>query len=84
MTYQLLIKPSARKELEQLSDSILRRIDEAIVKLSNHPRPVGSKKLVGAPLYRIRIGTYRVVYEIDDNRKTVTIVTVGHRGDVYR
>ena len=39
---------------------------------------------VGAPLYRIRIGTYRVVYEIDDNRKTVTIVTVGHRGDVYR
>ena len=84
MTCQLLIKPSARKELEQLSDSILRRIDEAIVKLSNHPRPVGSKKLVGAPLYRIRIGTYRVVYEIDDNRKTVTIVTVGHRGDVYR
>ena len=84
MTYQLLIKPSARKELEQLSDSILRRIDEAIVKLPNHPRPVGSKKLVGAPLYRIRIGTYRVVYEIDDNRKTVTIVTVGHRGDVYR
>ena len=84
MTYQLLIKPSARKELEQLSDSILRRIDEAIVKLSNHPRPVGSKKLVGAPLYRIRIGTYRVVYEIDDKRKTVTIVTVGHRGDVYR
>ena len=84
MTYQLLIKPSARKELEQLSDSILRRIDEAIVKLSNHPRPVGSKKLVGAALYRIRIGTYRVVYEIDDNRKTVTIVTVGHRGDVYR
>ena len=84
MTYQLLIKPSARKELEQLSDSILRRIDEAIVKLSNHPRPVGSKKLVGTPLYRIRIGTYRVVYEIDDNRKTVTIVTVGHRGDVYR
>ena len=84
MTYQLLIKPSARKELEQLSDSILRRIDEAIVKLSNHPRPVGSKKLVGAPLYRIRIGTYRVVYEIDDNRKAVTVVTVGHRGDVYR
>jgi len=84
VTYQLLIKPSARKELEQLSDSILRRIDEAIVKLSNHPRPVGSKKLVGAPLYRIRIGTYRVVYEIDDNRKAVTVVTVGHRGDVYR
>ena len=84
MTCQLLIKPSARKELEQLNDSILRRIDESIGKLSNHPRPMGSKKLVGAPLYRIRIGTYRVVYEIDDNRKTVTIVTVGHRGDVYR
>ncbi len=47
MTYQLLIKPSARKELEQLNDSILRRIDEAIGKLSTHPRPVGSKKLVG-------------------------------------
>ena len=84
MTYQLLIKPSAKKELEHLSDSILRRIDDAITKLPDHPLPVGSKKLVGAPLYRIRVGIFRVVYEIDDNRKTATIITVGHRGDVYR
>ncbi len=84
MTYQFLIKPSAKKELEHLNDSILRRIDDAITKLPDHPRPVGSKKRVGAPLYRKPIGIYRVVYEIDDNRKTVTNVTVGHRGDVYR
>ena len=84
MSYQLLIKPSARKELEHLNDATLRRIDEALLKLSDHPRPVGSKKLAGSPLYRIRIGTHRIIYEIDDNRKSITVVAIGHRRDVYR
>lgn len=83
MNYRLTIKPSASKELESLHDELLRRIDIAILKLAGNPRPQGSKKLTGTPLYRIRIGSYRVVYEVDDLRKHVTVVTIGHRREVY-
>lgn len=84
MTYRLVIKPSAGKELERLDDQMLRRVDAAILKLKENPHQRGMKKLTGVPLYRIRVGSYRVVYEIDDVRKEVTVVTVGHRRDVYR
>lgn len=84
MTYRLVIKPSAGKELERLDDQVLRRVDAAILKLKENPQPQGSKKLTGVPLYRMRVGTYRVVYEIDDVRKQVTVVTIGHRREVYR
>lgn len=84
MTYRLVIKPSAGKELERLDDQVLRRVDAAILKLKENPQPQGSKKLTGVPLYRMRMWTYRVVYEIDDVRKQVTVVTIGHRREVYR
>lgn len=84
MTYRLVIKPSAGKELEQLDDQMLRRIDGAIVRLRENPQPQGSKKLTGVPLYRIRVGSYRVVYEIDAIRKQITVVTIAHRREVYR
>lgn len=84
MRYRLAIKPAATKELERLDDPLLRRIDAAILKLAENPRPHGHKKLTGVPLYRIRIGAYRVVYEIDDAKELVTVVTIGHRRDVYR
>jgi mRNA interferase RelE/StbE len=84
VNYRLTIKPSASKELERLHDEPLRRIDAAILKLAENPRPQGSKKLTGTPLYRIRIGSYRVVYEVDDVGKHVTVVTIGHRREVYR
>ncbi len=84
MTYTLLIKPSARKELEALRDPLLRRVDKAIVSLARNPRGQGATKLVGAGLYRIRVGAYRVVYEIDDRKREVQVVSVGHRREVYR
>jgi mRNA interferase RelE/StbE len=84
VTYRLVIKPSASKELERLDDQMLRRVDAAILRLRENPQPQGSKKLAGVPLYRIRVGSYRVVYEIDDVRKQVTVVTIGHRREVYR
>ncbi len=84
MTYRLVIKPSAGKELERLDDQMLRRVDAAILRLGENSQPQGSKKLSGVPLYRIRVGSYRVVYEIDDVRKQVTVVTIGHRREVYR
>jgi mRNA interferase RelE/StbE len=84
VSYQLEIKPSARKELESLDDVTLRRVDKAILKLAMNPRPHGATKLTGTPLYRIRVGTYRVVYEVDDSERRVTVNAVRHRRDVYR
>ena len=84
MSYRLTIKPSANRELERLEDQMLRRADEAIGKLAGNPRPPGAKKLSGMPLYRVRVGTLRIVYEVNDPQKLVTVVTIGHRRDVYR
>jgi len=83
-SYELLIKRSAAKELEALPTTYRRRIVVKIQHLSTEPLPVGAEKLSGEEKYRIRQGDYRVLYEIDDHGKTVTIVRIGHRGDVYR
>lgn len=84
MRYRLVIKPSASRELERLDDQVLRRADETILKLAENPRPHGAKKLSGVPLYRIRVGTFRIVYEVNDAQHLVTVVTIGHRREVYR
>jgi len=82
--YELLIKRSAAKELEALPTSYRRRIATKIHLLTKHPRPPGVEKLSGAKWYRLRQGDYRVLFEIDDGKRTVTIVRIGHRRDVYR
>lgn len=56
----------------------------AIESLSENPRPVGNKKLSGEKAYRIRIGSYRVIYEIEDEALKVYIIKAGSRGDVYK
>nr|WP_198428762.1 type II toxin-antitoxin system RelE/ParE family toxin [Nocardia bovistercoris] len=56
----------------------------AIIDLTGDPRPRGAKKLVGQSDWRIRIGQYRIVYEIDDDEQVVTIMTVAKRSDAYR
>lgn len=84
MMYRLAIKPSASRELERLEDQLLCRADEAIRKLADNPRPHGAKKLSGVPLYRIRVGTFRIVYEVNDAQHLVTVVMIGHRREVYR
>ena len=83
--YQVTIKKSAAKELESLPKKVLLPITQAIVKLSGNPRPVGCKKLKGQTenIWRIRVGNYRVVYEIKDIIKIVDIQKVGHRKDIY-
>jgi mRNA interferase RelE/StbE len=52
--------------------------------LASEPRPPGSTKLSGSEQYRIRQGDWRAVYEIDDEKKTVVVVKIGHRREVYR
>ena len=82
--YSLEIKPSARRELENLSDSLIARLVPKIDGLAANPRPSGCRKLRGSKdLWRIRAGDYRVVYIIDDDRKMVSVTRIAHRRDVY-
>ncbi len=83
--YELLIKPSALKELERVrSRKDRQRIVRRMNDLSVDPRPPGCQKLSMEPRYRLRTGDYRVLYEVDDDRSVVTITKIGHRRDVYR
>jgi mRNA interferase RelE/StbE len=83
-SYNLLIKRSAAKELENLPPKIRRRLSVRIQGLETDPRPPGAEKLSGQEKYRLRQGDYRVLYAIDDAAESVTVVKVGHRRDVYR
>ncbi|HVR97562.1 MAG TPA: type II toxin-antitoxin system RelE/ParE family toxin [Thermoanaerobaculia bacterium] len=83
-SYRLVIKPSAAKELSSIPKRDLERVVEKIRSLSVEPRTHGCQKLSGEERYRIRQGDYRVVYEIDDGERLVTVVKVGNRREVYR
>jgi mRNA interferase RelE/StbE len=84
-SYTIEWKSSARKELRKLPPQIIKRIVTAVTKLADEPRPTGGRKLVGSQhTYRIRLGDYRVIYNILDGRLLVEIVRVAHRKDVYR
>lgn len=85
-SYRLLIKASAAKELERVGQKAdRRRLVARIESLATDPRPAGCEKLSGAEdKYRVRQGSYRVVYAIDDEARTITIFKIGHRRDVYR
>ena len=83
-SYSLVIKRPAAKELEDLTLKDRRRVVARIRELASHPRPPGCEKLSGAEKYRIRQGDYRILYEIDNATKTVMVVKVGNRKEVYR
>jgi mRNA interferase RelE/StbE len=83
--YKVSIKRSAVKEIEAIPQKKERqRIIRRIGQLANDPRPPGSKKLSGHDKYRLRQGSYRIVYSIEENELVVVVVKVGHRKDVYR
>lgn len=82
--YELRIKPSAVKELEALQTKDRRRIVSKIQNLAVEPRPQGCEKLTGQDRFRLRQGDFRILFEIDDDLETVTVVKIGHRREVYR
>lgn len=83
--YSVLIKPSAVKELQAVTNKKDRqRIVRRIQGLEDEPRPPGYQKLSGLERYRIRQGKYRIVYGINDAELVVYVVRVGHRKDVCR
>ena len=83
--YSITFARAARKELEALDAAIVNRIFPKIESLSSNPRPHNCVKLRGAGnLWRLRIGVYRVIYAIDDEKKLIDIIAVRHRRDAYR
>ena len=84
MSYSIEILRVAQKQLAKIDRAGQQRIIDGIRSLEEDPRPAGCKKLSGRPAWRIRIGPYRVIYEIHDDRLLVLVVTIGDRKDVYR
>ena len=83
--YKVQWKNSAKKELKKLDKKVIVRILQAVGKLASNPHPSGSKKLMGSEsIYRIRVGDYRIIYNIQSSVLTIEIIKVGHRGEVYR
>jgi len=83
-SYRVSIKRSAEREMDTLPSQVLKRVARTILGLEDEPRPSGCKKLRGVDEYRLRIGPYRVLYTVDDTIRSVEIVAVGHRREVYR
>jgi mRNA interferase RelE/StbE len=85
MKYALFLRKSAEKELLALPKAQAIKVRDAIVALTENPRPSGCKKLQGSDSdFRIRIGDYRVVYSVSDKVLTVWVIKIAHRKDVYR
>ena len=85
MAYHVELSPAAQRDLRKLESAVRNRILAAFVKLEGDPHPVGSKKLQDRrELWRIRVGDYRVVYEIQNNVLVVLVVRIAHRRNAYR
>lgn len=83
--HTLSIKRSAERDLRRLPNVVFRRVNGKILGLREDPYPAGARKLTGDLVgWRIRVGDYRILYQIDHSAQTVTIVRVKHRRDVYR
>ena len=82
--YRIEWKTSALKELKQIDKSIIPRILNTVEELAKEPRPKGVRKLQGSKKsYRIRVGDYRIVYEIEDDILLIIVIRVRHRRSAY-
>jgi mRNA interferase RelE/StbE len=81
--YAVKISKKAEKQLDKMQDNIAAPVLQAIGSLAENPRPFGYRKLKGRDAYRIRVGNYRVIYDILDAVLVVEIIEVGNRKDVY-
>ena len=85
MSYQVKLSPSIQRQLRHLHSDIYARLESAIDGLAEEPRPPGCRKMAGnINEWRIRVGSYRIIYTIDDSARQVLIRGIGHRRDVYR
>jgi mRNA interferase RelE/StbE len=85
MAYSIVFTKAAKRQFDKLLKPAKRQLGNAIESLAADPRPAGVVKLSGEErLYRVRIGDYRAIYQVKDNRLLILVVKVGHRSKVYR
>lgn len=85
MGYTVHLTRAAERDLSSLDNTLQRRIGERIAELAIAPYGPGSEKLKGAKSrYRVRVGDYRIIYEVSDSILVVLVITIGHRREVYR
>jgi mRNA interferase RelE/StbE len=82
-SYSLVFKRSVAKDLRNIPRADVRKILKRIEALVDDPRPEGSKKLTQREFYRIRQGTYRIIYEIVDDALIIQVIKVAHRSKAY-
>ena len=83
--YDVLLARQAERDMKKLSAEIFHRVLRELKDLAQVPRPPGCRKLTGSGNdYRVRVGDYRILYEIDDETRQVRVLKVGHRREVYR
>lgn len=82
--YQVVFDRRAEKSLKSLPESEQQRIEKAIDGLAINPRPNGAIKMTGVPSWRLRVGDYRVIYDVHDKVLTVLVLKIGHRREIYR
>ena len=85
MTYNVLLRPAAERERRKLPPEVRPRVNQALLALEDEPRPHGVTKLAGyANRWRVRVGDYRVIYQVDDQAQEVTVLRIAHRREAYR
>jgi mRNA interferase RelE/StbE len=85
VAYRLTIRPAAERDLRVLTPTMLARVDARIRELAGNPRPRGTERLQGPQGgFRLRVGDYRILYDVDDAQQIVIIARIRHRRDVYR
>jgi mRNA interferase RelE/StbE len=82
--YKVNFAKSVKKDFKKIPKLEVAKILDAIDELANNPRSSKSKKLKGEKLYRLRVGNYRVIYDIQENVMLIFIIKLGHRSDIYR
>ncbi|MFC1937998.1 type II toxin-antitoxin system RelE/ParE family toxin [Chloroflexota bacterium] len=82
--YRLEVSHTAHRQIRRLPTQTQERVNRTIARLAENPRPPGAKKLTARDGYRVRVGDYRVLYQVNDGAKVVIIYRVMARGDVYR
>ena len=83
MAYAVEVRRSVQKTISRLDKPLRERLYNALRNLADDPRPYGAKKLSNRDGWRIRVGEYRVIYEVFDDRLVVVVIRIGHRREVY-
>jgi mRNA interferase RelE/StbE len=84
MSYQVNLPKTVQKQLNKLPQQLKQRILKAIIQLQQEPRPINSLQMKGSQGYRLRIGDYRILYDIDESQQVVNMRRIGHRREIYR